>query len=301
MELRQIQYFLEVAKREHVTDAANSMHVAQSAVSRQIANLEAELGVELFHREGRNVKLTNVGRLFRDHVKIAMNEIDTAVQKVTEHLDPERGMIRIGFSTSLSVQTLPNVISSFRFEHPEIEFQLHQGSLKYLMNMIERGDIDLAFVAPVPSEDEYIAGTIFYTENLLALVPTDNPLANQDRIRLNQLRNERFVSFRPGYSLQPIIISACKDAGFTPYLAFEGEDIETIKGLVSAGLGVAILPESSLQSDIPLDTKSLIITEPTVTRSVGIILPKTRQLAPSEQIFLEYVQNFYDRLNRFGR
>src|SRR4051794_8126592 len=107
MELRQIQYFIEVAKREHVTEAAVSLHVAQSAVSRQIVNLEAELGVDLFIREGRNVKLTPIGRTFLEHMEEAMKVIDNATREVQEYLDPERGVIRIGFPSSLAAYTLP--------------------------------------------------------------------------------------------------------------------------------------------------------------------------------------------------
>jgi len=107
MELRQIQYFIEVAKREHVTEAAHAMHIAQSAVSRQIFNLESELGVQLFIREGRNVKLTPIGRVFLEYMKEAVQVIDSAKREVEEFLDPERGTIRIGFPSSLANYTLP--------------------------------------------------------------------------------------------------------------------------------------------------------------------------------------------------
>ncbi len=100
MELRQIQYFIEVAKREHFTEASHNLHVAQSALSRQIANLEEELGVSLFIREGRNVKLTAVGRIFLQHMEMAVSEIEKAKQKIDEFLDPERGTIRVGFTSS---------------------------------------------------------------------------------------------------------------------------------------------------------------------------------------------------------
>ena len=102
MELRQIQYFIEVAKREHVTEAATHLHIAQSAVSRQIFNLESELGVDLFIREGRNVKLTTIGRIFLQHVEEAVTILDNARREVKEYLDPGHGTIRIGFPSSLA-------------------------------------------------------------------------------------------------------------------------------------------------------------------------------------------------------
>src|SRR5690625_6162047 len=94
LEIRLIKYFIEGAKREHVTEAATALHVAQSAVSRQIFNLEAELGVDLFIREGRTVRLTPVGRIFLEHMEQAMNVIDDATQVVEEYTDPDRGTDR---------------------------------------------------------------------------------------------------------------------------------------------------------------------------------------------------------------
>src|SRR5690625_1003475 len=102
MDLRQIKYFIEVARREHVTEAAKQLHVAQSAVSRQIFNLEAELGVDLFIREGRTVRLTRIGKIFLERMEHALNVIDDARQVVEEYVDPEKGTIHIGFSASLA-------------------------------------------------------------------------------------------------------------------------------------------------------------------------------------------------------
>src|SRR5699024_12788323 len=110
MEFRQIKYFIEVAKREHVTEAANALHVAQSAVSRQIFNLEEELGVELFIREGRTVKLTRMGQVFLEHMEKAMNVIDDAKQEVEEYIDQNQGTLHIGLTASLTSYILTNTM-----------------------------------------------------------------------------------------------------------------------------------------------------------------------------------------------
>src|SRR5699024_12744458 len=102
MELRQLKYFIEVAKREHVTEAANYLHVAQSAVSRQIFNLEEELGVDLFIRDGRTVRLTKIGKIFLEHTERALHVVDDAKRVVEEYRDPEKGTIKIGVSARLA-------------------------------------------------------------------------------------------------------------------------------------------------------------------------------------------------------
>ncbi|MGV3489067.1 MAG: LysR family transcriptional regulator [Tuberibacillus sp.] len=299
MEWRQILYFIEVAKYEHVTEAANRLHVAQSAVSRQIALLENELGVPLFTREGRNVQLTSVGRVFLNYAERAVMEIEQGKEKIEEYLNPERGIIHLGFSTSLSPHTLPVALSQFREKYPGIHFQLYQGSQQHLIDLIEKGKLDLAFCAPVPKDHENVEGHIFYREQIQLILPIQHHFSEQTHMRLDQLRDESFVAFRPGHVLYDYLLSACGQAGFKPKLAFEGEDIETIKALVSAGFGIALLPENSLINLQP-DLVKIPISEPELYRSVGVMVPKRRELGPSESLFLEFLHFFYDRLSRFG-
>lgn len=299
MELRQIQYFIEVAKREHVTEAALALHVAQSAVSRQIFNLEAELGVNLFVREGRNVKLTPIGRMFLKRMKDAMNVIENAKREVEECLDPERGTVRIGFPSSMANYTLPTAISAFRERYPQVKFQLHQGSYHYLIGAVEKGEIDMALIGPVPKQGERVKGDILFLENFVALLPANHPLATQSSLKLSQLRNDSFVLFPNGFVLREIVVDACWQIGFQPHVSFEGDDIDAIKGLVSAGLGVTLIPEITLIDSLPRSTVKLPISEPEVTRTVGVIIPGERQLLPTEKLFYEFLKRFFGMLDEF--
>lgn len=299
MELRQIQYFIEVAKREHVTEAANALHVAQSAVSRQIANLEAELGVQLLLREGRNVRLTPIGRIFQEHAEKAILAIEKAQVEIKEFLDPERGTIRLGFPNSMASHILPRVISAFRAKYPHIGFQLRQGSSRQLIHDLVRGEVELAMVAPVPTDEKEFAGEVFFSEKLVALLPIGHELSDQPLLRLDQLRNQSFVLFPSGFVLNRLVVNACQQMGFTPDISFEGEDIDAIKGLVAAGLGVTLLPEITLMESIPRTTVKIPISEPELTRTVGIIIPKNRELPPSEKLFYQFLQEFFANLDRF--
>ncbi|WP_280159995.1 LysR family transcriptional regulator [Priestia megaterium] len=299
MELRQLRYFMEVAKREHVSEAAEYLHVAQSAISRQIANLESELGVSLFKREGRNVKLTAIGKVFLEHTETAMKAIDYAKEQIDEYLDPERGTIKIGFPTSLASHLLPTIISAFKEEHPNVAFHLRQGSYKFLIESVKKRDINIAFLGPVPVEDQSIEGHILFTENLLALVPSHHPLAERDNIPLRDLRNEDFVLFPKGFILHKMAFDACKQAGFMPNISSEGEDLDAIKGLVSAGIGVTLLPESTVSETTPRFTTKLPIHTPQLQRTVGMIIPRNRDLAPSDKIFYKFVKTFFERLEQY--
>lgn len=299
MEIRQIKYFIEVAKREHVTDAANELHVAQSAVSRQIFNLEKELGVELFIRRGRNIKLTSIGRIFLNHMEKAINVIDDATQIVSEYTDPEKGTIHVGFPSTLATYILPTAISAFRELYPDVKFELHQGSYRELADAVIRGDINMALLAPVPRQTSKMKGTIFFTENIVALLPKSHHLAGVRKIELNQLQGEDFILFPEGFQLRDIITKGCEQLGFKPIVSFEGEDIEAIKGLVSAGLGVSLIPEITLVENLPRATVTVPIVEPNITRTVGMIIPSDRQLLPTEKLFYEFLSGLFLRLEKF--
>ncbi|OCS85608.1 LysR family transcriptional regulator [Caryophanon tenue] len=299
MELRQLRYFVEVAEREHISEAAEHLHVAQSAISRQIANLEDELGTALFERIGRNVKLTPVGKIFLEHTLTALKAIDFAEKQVEEFLDPTKGTIKIGFPTSLASYLLPTIISAFKREYPDISFQLRQGSYRFLIESVKNREINLAFLGPLPPKDEMIEPVVLFSENISALLPANHRLAKEKSINLIDLKDEDFVLFPENYILNKVAVDACRSVGFIPNITSVGEDMDAIKGLVAAGVGVSLLPESSFYDSTPRFTTKIPIALPSIRRTVGIISPLNRELAPSEKVFLEFVNSFFSRLSQF--
>lgn len=295
MELRQLKYFIEVARREHVTRAAEHLLVAQSAVSKQIGHLEEELQVQLFIREGRNVKLTPIGRIFLERVEKALAELEGAVQEVHEFMDPELGEIRLGFPHSLAAYTLPLVVSAFRERHPRVTFQLRQGMYTHLLKDLIQGEINLALVSPVPQNHPEVEGHVLFTEEVYAILPPQHPLAQNSSIRLEQLKNESFVVFRSGFTMRKIVMDACEEAGFSPKIAFEGEETDSIRGLVAAGMGVGLLPAIVLKETGPINPAYVKISEPKVTRTVGYITSRHRKLKPAEKVFQRFLWEYYQR------
>lgn len=299
MELRQLRYFIEVAEREHFTSAAEHLHVAQSAISLQISKLEAELGVALFERTGRNIKLTQIGSIFLTHTKAAVQAINYAKSKIDEYLDPEHGTIKIGYPTSLAKHLLPTVISAFREKQPNVSYHLRQGSYAYLIEAVKNGEIGLAFLGPVPTTDPDLEPYILFSENFSVLVPANHPLAKKKSLALDDLRNEHFVLFPEGYVLEKISVEACLHAGFEPNIIAVGEDMDAIKGLVAAGIGVSILPDGTFSDSKPDLTVKIPIHTPNVQRTVGIITSKTRKLAPTEEVFYQFVKELFSLLEQF--
>jgi len=299
LELRQIQYFIEVAKLEHVTEASYALHVAQSAVSRQIFKLESELGVDLFVREGRKVRLTPIGKMFLGYMEQVVQLIDKAQKEIEEYLDPEQGTVRIGFPSSLASHLLPTIISAFRAQYPKVHFQLQHGSYKELIELVGKGDLNLALIGPVPQYEKQVKGDTLLLERMVALLPTTHPLAESGTVKLSQLKDDMFVLFPQGFILREIVVNACKLQGFHPQISFEGDDIDAIKGLVAAGLGITMLPEITLTDSVPRGTVKVQVSDPEVTRSVGIITPNGRELPPTEKLFYEYVKSFFSSVGLY--
>lgn len=299
MELRQLRYFIEVAELQHVTEAAENLNVAQSAVSYQLTKLEEELGVKLLERVGRNIKVTQIGKVFLQDVKIALKMLEEAKEKVDEYLDPEAGSIKIGYPSSLARYWLPNVISAFKQDSPNVNFHLRQGSYAYLMDAVKNGEIDLAFLGPVPMKDPDLEGKILFMENIVALLPNHHPLADRTSLSLSDLRTDPFVLFPKGYVLRKIAVEACHTAGFEPKITSEGEDMDALKGLVSAGIGVSLLPESTFYDSIPRFTVKVPLETPRARRTVGVIIPKHREIAPSEKNFYQFLIQYFNRLDQY--
>jgi Transcriptional regulator len=293
VELRQLQYFVHVARMQHVTKAAEELHVAQSAVSRQIHRLEEELGVRLFMQRGRNVQLTPVGQLFLKRAEEILQDLDRAVNEIHEFLDPEVGEIRLGFPHSLGTHLIPKVIASFRKKHPNVKFRFRQGMYPSLIRDVVEAEVDLAFISPMPDKSDRVEGEVILTESLCAILPKDHPLASEEYIDLNQLKDDTFVLFSQGYSLRPIVWEACRNAGFLPKIGFEGEETDTIRGFVAAGMGVSLLPEMALSLQSSFMPAIVKIREPNVTRTIALIRRAGEKPSTVVKLFHDYLIDYF--------
>ncbi|CAM4309207.1 LysR family transcriptional regulator [Paenibacillus tarimensis] len=293
MELRQLYYFVKVASREHVTRAAEELHVAQSAVSRQIHQLEEELGVKLFVQKGRNLQLTPVGQLFLKRAESIITDLERAIIEIHEFMDPDHGEIRIGFPHSLGTHLIPKVVAMFRKAHPNVRFRFKQGMYPSLIRDVMDGEVDLAFISPLPENLGQICGQVVLTEKLYALLPLGHPLAEELSIELSQLKDDPFVLFREGYSLRPIVWDACLEAGFTPNIAFEGEETDTIRGLVAAGMGVTLLPEMAVYHSGPMQPVKVEVRNPEISREIGLIHRSNQKLPLVAKVFHQYLLDYF--------
>jgi DNA-binding transcriptional LysR family regulator len=233
--------FAAVARLEHVTQAAAELRMPQPTLSRSIARLEAELGVTLLARQGRAVRLTRVGRIFLGAVERALAEIERGAEAAREEADPEGGRVAFGFLHSMGPETVPELLRGFRARHPRVRFQLVQDYADRMIERLREGELDLCLVSPVPDAPDLVARRVD-EQRIVLCVPVGHRLERRQRVRLAEVAEDPFVALEPGYGLRRIADALCAEAGFTPRISFEGEETETLRGLVAAGFGVALLP-----------------------------------------------------------
>ncbi|MFJ9039221.1 LysR family transcriptional regulator [Streptomyces sp. NPDC102406] len=261
-----LAYFAGVARTEHVTRAAQEMQVPQSTLSRAMARLEHDLGVDLFARHGRTVSLTPAGRTFLASVERALGEVEKAAESVRADADPESGKVAFGFLHTMGTETVPALLRAFRADHPRIRFSLVQNYGEAMLERLRAGELDLCLTSPVPDAPGLVARRLD-EQRLRLVVPEDHRLAARKRIRLAETADESFVTLEPGYGLRRITDDLCAEAGFTPRIAFEGEEAETLRGLVAAGLGVALLPPPAVPRPGVVE---LAVTGQRAVREIGV-------------------------------
>ena len=278
MELQQLKYFREVAEREHVTRAAAKLFVSQSAVSRAVNQLEEELGVPLFYRRGRAIVLSPYGRLFLDHVTRALNVLESGKRLLNEQTGGESGTVSLGFLHSLGIEMVPRLIKEYRRKHPSIQFTLlvqHSGEL--LMEELVAGSIDLCLSVPGMFAQSDVAWSHLLDEELLIAMPQSHRLATKRTLNLRELLSEPFLALSPEHTLRIIFDKLCADSLFLPKIAFEGMDVATLRGLIAAGLGIALLPPSPARFPGIVEIK---LSQPRPVRPLGIGWVEDRSLPP---------------------
>lgn len=277
--------FAAVARLEHVTRAAELLGMPQPTLSRAIARLEGELGVALLAREGRTVRLTRAGHLLLGSVERALGELERGVRAVAAEADPAAGRVAFGFLHTMGTDAVPGLLRGFREDHPRVRFQLVQDYVAAMLERLRAGELDLCLVSPLPDDPRLTARPL--DEQVLHLVvPADHRLAGRRRIRLAEVAREPFVALEHGYGLRQITDDFCAEAGFTPRIAFEGEEAETLRGLVAAGLGVALLPPGTAPRPGVVD---LTVTAPRTRRAIGLAWVTGRPLAAPAEAFREFV------------
>ncbi|WP_165553478.1 LysR family transcriptional regulator [Kribbella capetownensis] len=258
MELRQLRSFVVVAEEMNVGRAATRLHLTQPSLSRQIAALEHDLGVELFARVRRRFVMTAAGETFLAEAKDLLRRADEAVRAAQRTQRGELGTLRFRFVQSATFEVLPRILGAFRAAYPEVVLDLESLTTLRQTEALRDGQIDVGLLRPntpaagagtsprgtaVVQLAPGLASRVVSSDPLVAVLPARHRLAKRKRLRLAELADEPFVFYSrsSGPAVHDTIVSFCRAAGFTPRVEQEAADVQTIVSLVAAGLGVSLL------------------------------------------------------------
>ena len=281
MELYQLEYFLEAARQRNFTRAAARLHLAQAALSEQMRNLEGELGTPLFHRGRRETVLTAAGETLRHHAEALIERAASARQAVQDLVGLRGGRLSIGAIPSVSACVLPAAIAAFRKQHPLVELALFEGTSETVAQMVESGRVEFGIVQ-LPTAGGDFDEHLLFTEPFVILLAKTHPAAKQRSITLAKLAHEPFVFYKG--RARDTALAACRAAGFEPRIACESSELETIRSLVAAGLGIAILPQLATRQPTT-NCLAVRLRGESIERQVAVLSRAGHAPSPSAAVF----------------
>ncbi|WP_010233782.1 LysR family transcriptional regulator [Clostridium arbusti] len=249
MEIRNLITFSKITHVKSFIKAAKELGYAQSTITTQIQLLEQELGVKLFERVGKNMKLTSKGSTFLEYAEKIINLTKEAKEAVIDTEVPQ-GTLKIGVVESLCTMKLPEILESYHLKYPEVEIIIKIGTCSDLHNMLKDNLVDLVLILGEPINDSDLISCMSYKEDMALLASPLNMLINKKNLTLKDISDEPLILTENGCSYRNVFISMFYKEGLQPYLSLEVGSIETIKTFVMSNLGITLLPVMTVKNEL---------------------------------------------------
>lgn len=287
-----LRTFLAVAGRGHLGQAAEDLSADQSTVSRKVARLEEAVGVPLFERVGRNIRLTQPGRRFMVRAERLLHDLEEAVEEATGAASAESGEVRIGFLHTVGTRWLPEQMARFLRDHPAVRFTLAEGTPSEVISSLLAGDFDLGIIGPPPAGNRDLETRPLFRERVAVVVPAGHRLVGRSSVTLRDISEEALVLPRARSGMRKVIDDAFEHEGLTERVAYEGDDFTIIQGLVEAGLGVTLLP-----TPLPFPSERVVVIplrQPPIARTMALCWDRRRSLPLAAALFADHLQRESD-------
>ena len=290
MNIRQLEYFLEVARQESFSKAATILHVSQPSISEMIKNLEDELGSLLLYRGAKRLELTDSGQIVKQQAEQIVTLFHNLSGNLQEQNQFKKGKIRIGLPPITASTIFPRLLGEFKQHYPNIELQLHEFGSKKVRQGVNEGSLDIGIVCSLPDRTEHFEVLPFIDDPIKIILHPEHRLSGQSTIDFLDLRDEGFVLYSEDFSLHDQIIARCKLAGFQPIIICETSQREFMTQMVAAKLGIALLPSNICNELDPTLFIALPLTDPQITLHLAVIWRKDRYMSVAARRWLDFTR-----------
>lgn len=297
MNLKQLQYFRALAKTQHYTKAAAQLYITQPSLSQAISELEKELNIKLFEKEGRNIKLTKYGQYYLTYVEKGLNVLEQGEKNLHKLSSIDSGEIEVGYIYNLAGDCLPSIIQAFveSIDGGNITFSCLQGTTRQILDGLKEEKYDLAFCTYLENEPE-IEFIPLEKKEVVLIAHKDHELVNRQNIHIDDIKDYKFVFFNKTSSLRQAIDKECSKAGFALNIACEVAEDNALIGLVAAKQGIGIIPRGpELES---YDIKILHTEKPIFEQMIYMATIKKKYIPPLVERFRNFVIQRYQFQNR---
>lgn len=286
MELQQIRYFLAVQRHGSFSRAADECDVSQPALTIAVKKLEGEIGGELFHREGKRLVLTALGRLIQPALEQAVGGAQNARSLAENFHLLKQAPLRLGLQSTIGPTRVAAFLSAFHRKQPGVEITVEDGDFSQLLQKLESGALDLALLGSTQPLPDAFRSDRLYAEPYVVVMPSGHPLAGLAKIRLADVSGEPYVD-RLSCEMREAVMALTQERGIELYATFRSEREDWVEAMVAAGLGFAFMPAYSIRSR-ELQQRPLV--DPPVQRDVIAVDVRGRVRSPAARLFLEEIK-----------
>ena len=286
MEMHQVRYFLAVARALSFTRAAEVCHVSQPALTTAIKKLEAQLGSPLFHREGRQVALTEFGRRMQPHLSQILEQEKAAEAVAKDFRLLNQVPVRLGVMWTIGPMRLAPLLAAFEQQSPGVETAVRDGAPEALAAQLDADELDLAILNPLHGLGENYRAELLYRERYVVLLPPEHPLRERNALALRDLSGQPYVD-RLSCEMREMVMGVCADIGVNLYARFRSEREDWVQAMVRANIGFAFMPEYSVTHP---DSVQRPLVEPAVDRAISLITVPGRKHSPAVAAFIRTVR-----------
>lgn len=283
------QTFVKIVQQETMVLAAQSLHMTQPTLTRQIQLLERTLGVELFHRKGKRLLLTQAGELVYQYALRFLTMEQRLADELGAIANPEQGVITIAAGTTPSIYTLPPLLAGYREQHPGVKFSIRTGSSAQVVAALQQHEVDVGLLTTLNEKSVGLKAIPLVRDELMFVVPPEHPLHHRGSVRLSEIDRYAMILMREGSGLRQMVLHLVAQSGANLDVVVETDSLESMSRMVQQGMGVAVLPKSAVYEDVARGRLTQIVVQDTTlgARMIQLVFREEGELSAAARQFVE--------------